>query len=1143
MNILRTTLRGAAVLAALGGLAFPAAAQAPARESRGAPDLAAQNLNRVAASAPQIAAVLKMQAGLMVELKRMVAQEATDRGQVIEDADLTDDAVLRRLESDMAFRSVATRLLQKYGYLLPQWNPGSEAARERDLLLQERTRQMARAEAMEEEDARREARERRLDRARDSQEPAAPGADTRTLTRRAEGADREGPVPAPETRTDGNELLNQRKTTAVANAPETNEGPFSLRAVSSAPNLEGGAARPGPGNIALESLMTAAQLERNLSANAGDNGELDRGRASAGDSGPGTPAAGSGPRVRRPGDAGDSGDLVRRPNPFPEIPSLFDLYWQAPQQQGRLERFGLDVLRKPAPNKDFLPMDLPVGPDYVVGPGDGLAVDIWGGISQRVVRTVDSQGRVTLPEVGPVLVSGRSLGEVQRNVQQVLRTQFQDVSAEVSLSRLRSVRVYVVGEVAEPGAYDINSLSTPMNAVLAAGGPTDRGSARTVRHTRGKQLVQEVDLYDLLLRGMRSDLKRIQDGDTVLVPPVGPQVRVEGMVRRPAIYELRGEAPLAEVLELAGGILPVATLKNVQVQRLEAHQSRTMVSLDLDEKGRATAQGPWPSFQVRDGDQVRIFPISLQNPDAVFLQGHALRPGRYSFRAGMKVSDLLSSFQDLLPEPSQKYAEIIRLNPPDLRPSVQSFDLNAALTRPESAPALQPMDTVRVFSRYDFEEVPTVWVGGEVFRPGSYRTPGQVHLREAVHLAGGVTPYSQLDSAQVFRTLPDGTMKVFSVWLAGALAGNAADNIPLQPRDRLLIHALPSKTDPATVSVKGEVVKPGRYPLTANMRVSDLVRAAGGLKRGAFPDTADLTRFVAADGRATEASRMEVRLAPALAGDDEQNLNLRDGDVLAIRQVAGWTDLGASVTLRGEVVHPGVYGIQPGETLSSLLRRAGGLRATAYAQGAVLERNEVRELNERSRQDLIRRVESEAEKIELGLAAASPDQKPMQQAALAQRHRVLEQLRGAPASARLAIRLGPGGEKLAGAAHDIELRDGDRLTVPKQPGHVMVMGQVYNPTAIAFERRKNAGWYIERAGGVTRMAEKKDIFIIRANGSVETNDAGWWGSGVFSTSIQPGDVIVAPEKPIGESQFWKNTLAAAQIVGSIGLTAAVALRR
>ena len=245
---------------------------------------------------------------------------------------------------------------------------------------------------------------------------------------------------------------------------------------------------------------------------------------------------------------------------------------QASAKPRTLERFGLDVFQNQSEDDTAIPMDLPVGPDYVVGPGDTLAIDVWGGISQRVFRTVDRAGRVSLPEAGPVLVSGRTLGEVQENVQQLLRTQFRDVSADVSLSKLRTVRVYVVGDVAEPGAYDISSLSTPLNALFAAGGVTQNGSLRDLQHYRGQQLVQEVDAYDLLLHGIRSDMKRLENGDTLRVPPIGPQVTIEGMVRRPAIYELHGETSLADALELAGGILPAAALQHIEVQRLESHK-------------------------------------------------------------------------------------------------------------------------------------------------------------------------------------------------------------------------------------------------------------------------------------------------------------------------------------------------------------------------------------------------------------------------------------------------------------------------------------------------------------------------------------------------------------------------------------------
>jgi protein involved in polysaccharide export with SLBB domain len=337
--------------------------------------------------------------------------------------------------------------------------------------------------------------------------------------------------------------------------------------------------------------------------------------------------------------------------------------------------------------------------------------------------------------------------------------------------------------------------------LFAAGGVTARGSLRSLKHYRGKQLVEEVDAYDLLLHGVRSDMHRLENGDTLLVPPIGPLVTVEGMVRRPAVYELHGEVSLADVLELSGGILPTATLRHIEVQRVEAHEKRTMLTLNLSPAGDTdVVKKQLDSFRVNDGDAVHIFPIAPYNEDAIYVQGHVLRPGRYSYKDGMKLSDLIGSYKDLLPEPAPHYAEIVRLNPPDFHPSVESFDLTAALANPASGPKLQPLDTVRVFSRYDFEPAPEVWVGGEVRMPGKYRTSGQAHLKDAVYLAGGVTQDASLDSVQLFRTQPDGTMKILSVDLREALAGNPLDNVLMQPRDRLLVHRNLTRVDPRTLS-------------------------------------------------------------------------------------------------------------------------------------------------------------------------------------------------------------------------------------------------------------------------------------------------------------------------------------------------------
>ena len=264
------------------------------------------------------------------------------------------------------------------------------------------------------------------------------------------------------------------------------------------------------------------------------------------------------PPPERDPNAASSQEVLHRPTPY-NLLSMHDLYSQVPDRNSSLRRFGSDVFLTRSTGAKSSSFDLPVGPDYVLGPGDGINIDLWGGVSQRFTRNVDQEGRLMLPEAGPVVVAGLTLERAQKLIQDALTPQFRNARVEVSITRLRTVRIYVVGDVQRPGAYDVSSLSTPLNALYAAGGPTAIGSLRTVRHYRGKKLVGEIDLYDFLLHGVRRDTERLQAGDTILVPPAGEQVTVSGMVRRPAIYELRNETKLSEVLDLAGGLLVAAS--------------------------------------------------------------------------------------------------------------------------------------------------------------------------------------------------------------------------------------------------------------------------------------------------------------------------------------------------------------------------------------------------------------------------------------------------------------------------------------------------------------------------------------------------------------------------------------------------------
>lgn len=1125
------------------------------------PDLSQENLGRVAASATDIRGVLSWNQGLLVELKRWVAKEATDNGQIVEDSKLTDQAIFERLENDVAFRSVATRLLQRYGYLMPTPAPDSDLAKEKQLALQqeqlviqERARRLVQIEAQEDADSLKPQRsdqdlertttcDPRRDENCSQQWPAERGQNTRTPGGINSPATNPQTLPEGEPPQSPSRILRADGLPQDANplngtGVDTVSPDLQLTSGSNMPNSNPSANSEGVGPGALDGISAGRNLPPNLGDRSGDLGVAPSRSATT----PRSPA-----RSTWGGTYQNEEDLtpvrmVHRANPYADIPSLYDMYVQASSRQRPIERFGLDVFRNTTNDPQAIPMDLPVGPDYVLGPGDSLEIDLWGGVSQRLFRVVDREGRVSLPEAGPLLVSGRNLGDVQSAVQQALRTEYRDVSADVSLSRLRTVRVYVVGDVLAPGAYDISSLSTPLNALFAAGGVTPRGSLRELKHYRGKQLVEEVDAYDLLLHGVRSDMGRLENGDTLLVPSVGPQVTVDGMVRRPAIYELHGETSLEDVLELAGGILPAATLRHIEVQRVEAHEKRTMLALDLSPTEDAdSAKKKLDSFKVNDGDEIHIFPIAPYNEDAIYLQGHVLRPGRYSYKEGMKLSDLIGSYKDLLPEPAPHYAEIVRLNPPDFHPSVESFDLSAALANPVSAPKLEPLDTVRIFSLYDFQPAPEVWVGGEVREPGKYRTSGQAHLRDAVYLAGGVTQDASLASVQLFRTQPDGTLKILSVDLRDALAGDPMNNILLEPRDRLLIHRNPARVDPPTVYITGEVAKPGRYPLTTNMHVEDLVRVAGGLKRSAYAQSADLTRFDANASRKTPSDRLEVNLRAALSGDEKDDVPLRDGDVLTIRQLPRWNDIGASMAVRGEVLHPGTYGIEPGERLSSVLARSGGFGPEAYPYGAVLVRKEVRDLEVKSHVELILRLKAEQNYLRT-LPEADTDQKNAKLSAIAQTQSTLDQLQMAAPIGRVVIHVRSDVRSWRNTPADIPVRDGDVLVIPKSSNYVTVSGQVFNPTAVSFIPGRSAKWYLSQAGGISQVADKKAVFVIRADGSViaaKNNSDGWWGGNPMSATLQAGDTIVVPEKaPKIAGRNWAPLLQSAQVASSVALAVA-----
>jgi protein involved in polysaccharide export with SLBB domain len=1094
----------------------------------------------VSLSAEKLIALFQKETGLLLEVKKFLVRKAFEQGRILEPRDLTDEALFRLLREDETIRVLATQEVLKRRYIralpTPEERQRQSTASGDSLSTREvessasgtpaKTRSASQEEHYWSDQERRRELSPQAPEVSPQTQPEQPEIDSQRLVERAQMQDSDDfssmpPEPGSMERIrpeDLSQLIRARSEQRITPGRGVSTSPLTMPDTS---RLPASPSLAQPGGDLLGGGTEIPQDQNSTGQRVSLDASHDR------------MSAPTLPRF-------EHALLRHRGNPYADVPSLYDLYSQYGRRSPELVRFGDDVFRNGTGNFDQLPMDLPVGPDYVLGPGDGVNINLWGGVSQRLRRVVDREGRIALPEAGSVQVSGRSLGDVQRLVETSLQSQFRYVQADVSLARLRTIRIYVVGDVERAGAYDVSSLSTPLNAVFTAGGPTSRGSLRTLRHYRGNTLVQEVDVYDLLLHGVRSGVERLQSGDTVLVPPLGAEITVEGMVRRPAIYELHGEKNLAEMLELAGGVLTSGTLRHVDVERVQAHESRTMLRLDIPENNnQESVAKALDDFAVQDGDKIKISPILPYADKTVYLEGHVFRPGKYAFREGMLITDLIKSYNDLLPEPSKLHAEIVRLNPPDYTPQVIAFDLDSALNTKDQPVALKPFDTVRVFSRFDFEDSPVITVAGEVRDPGDHLTNGATRVRDAVYLAGGLTSDASIDSVQIFRRTGDNKLIVLSANLKRALAGDDKDNIPLESKDRLIIHRNLAKVDPPTVTIEGEVGHPGKYPLGQDMTAAELVRTAGGFKRGAFTETADLTRYTVEGGQSVVGEHETVQIARAVAGEPDTDMRLHDGDVLTIRQLAGWRDVGASITVSGEAMHPGTYGIEEGERLSSILERAGGLRSDAYPYGAIFERLQVRELEQRNRAELLGTIKDEGPALK-AVSDTDPDQKASKDAALQQWQATMERLQNSPPPGRLVIHISKDMKRWRNTSADIQVRAGDTIFIPKVSTSVMVDGAVYNPTAVTYHPGKSAGWYLGQAGGPNNTAYKKGIFVIRADGSVAGGSGGMFGGGVASTELRPGDMVVVPEKAFSANTRWKNTLQVAQLATAVGIAVQVA---
>jgi protein involved in polysaccharide export with SLBB domain len=716
-----------------------------------------------------------------------------------------------------------------------------------------------------------------------------------------------------------------------------------------------------------------------------------------------------------------------------------------------LKPFGYDLFDE-APST-FAPMtDIPVPADYVVGAGDQLNVQLFGSQNRTLKLTVGRDGRVNFPELGPIAVAGKSFDAVRGEIEARVAQQMIGTQASVGLADTRSIRVFVLGEAQRPGSYTVSGLATVTSALYASGGIKTTGSLRDVQLKRQGALVRRLDLYDLLLRGDTSNDAKLQAGDVIFIPPVGATVSVEGEVRRPAIYELKGSVSLGAAVALAGGLTNEADDSRVAVLRVGEDKRRVALNLPLN-----TAEGR--SAALRNGDAVRVQRLRPTLDAGVSLEGHVFRAGTVAWREGLRLSELIPSVDELKPDADLNYVLIRRELPPDRRLAVLSADLAAALRSPGSAAdvPLAARDRVIVF---DMEAGRR-----QVLNP----------LLAELRRQGGV------------------------------------------------------ETPSAVTSIGGRVKAPGEYPLEPGMRVSDLLRAGGNLEDSAYGVKAELSRFVSGlDERKSEL--VEIDLAAVRRGESAADITLQAFDALIVKELPEWAKQ-ESVTVSGEVRFPGTYPIRRGETLRSVIERAGGLTGLAFVKGSVFTRRELRERETEQINRLSERLQSDLAATAIQAGQIAQGQQAAQGAMNAQA--LLGQLKTSKPIGRLVIDLDRVLSGNVGSPSDVLLRDGDQLIIPKIRQEVTVLGEVQNGTSHLYRAGLSRDDYVDLSGGLTRKADKSRIYVVKADGSVVAK-TGWLGDG--KTAIQPGDTIVAPldTERLPPLPFW-------QAVTSIIYNAAVAV--
>ena len=762
----------------------------------------------------------------------------------------------------------------------------------------------------------------------------------------------------------------------------------------------------------------------------------------------------------------------------PDPPSEFQrLTFESTGQ--RLPIYGANLFRH-APST-FAPVNnVPVSPDYAIGPGDELRIQLFGQRNALQRLIVDRTGNIAFPEVGTIHVAGVKYSQLQDFLKAQLSRSYRNFQVSVSLGQLRSIQVFVVGNARRPGSYTLGSLSTLLNALFASGGPLPQGTLRDIQVQRDGQTVAHFDLYDILLHGDKSKDIALQSSDVIFIPPVGPQVALSGSVNTPGIYEFKPGTTVRQAIEFAGGETAVALGGQVRIERIAEKANRALADVDLERYNPV----------LENGDILEIGEIEGKYRNGVTLRGNVALPGRYVWKPGMRVADLIANKDQLITRDYYRRRNALGVTPLEysangqaLRSSASDLQRSTDATRaggsqgatapPSSSPATPTADASNPNADPNA-------VADQVAAASAANNSLGAGVRQAQTYDNGVRGASNSNSTSGGSSLGSALTNSNGLF-------PAVNDVVLSAPDIDWSYAVIERLDEHTLTTSLLPFNPGKL---------------------------------------------------FLDNDQSQNLELKSGDIVTFFSTADikvpTVQQTRFVRLEGEFLASGIYSVQPGETLRQLLHRAGGFTPTAYLYGSEFTRQSTRRVQQQ-------RLSEYADNLEnlINTRAAADNAQAVSaldtaaaQASALQANQVVARLRRVQPIGRIVLEVKPDSQGVD-AVPDLPLEDGDRFVVPRVPDTVSVEGQVYSANAFVYTHGRKERDYLKQAGGPDRNADKKRTFVLRADGSVFSRQYG----NVEKASIFPGDTIIVPPQ-ISHTAILRNLVDLSQVIGGIGLGAA-----